>query len=44
MEEKLHGNFCPENLSSLIRRTKSTLGKLKSNMSSFETYWKQTGI
>ncbi|EMM87980.1 hypothetical protein LEP1GSC039_2809 [Leptospira santarosai str. 2000027870] len=40
MEEELHGNFCPENLSSLIRRTKSTLGKLKSNMSSFETYWK----
>ncbi|EMM76059.1 DDE family endonuclease [Leptospira santarosai str. 2000030832] len=37
-------NFCPENLSSLIRRTKSTLRKLKSSTSSFETYWKQAGI
>ncbi|WP_082288379.1 IS630 family transposase [Leptospira santarosai] len=37
-------NFCPENLSSLIQRTKSTLGKLKSNTSSFDTYWKQAGI
>ncbi|MDI7237152.1 hypothetical protein QMM95_13850, partial [Leptospira santarosai] len=37
-------NFCPENLSSLTQRTKSTLGKLKSNTSSFETYWKQVGI
>ncbi|MDI7184470.1 transposase [Leptospira santarosai] len=37
-------NFCPDNLSSLIQRTKSTLGKLQSNTSSFEVYWKQAGI
>ncbi|MDI7184005.1 transposase, partial [Leptospira santarosai] len=29
---------------SLILRTKSTLEKLKSNTSSFESYWKQAGI
>ncbi|EMO72664.1 transposase [Leptospira santarosai] len=36
-------NFCPENLSSLIQRTKSTLAKLKSNTSSFESYLRQAG-
>ncbi|EMO53308.1 hypothetical protein LEP1GSC172_1844 [Leptospira noguchii] len=28
----------------MIQRTKSTLGKLKSNTSSFESHWKQAGI
>ncbi|EMJ63267.1 hypothetical protein LEP1GSC051_2049 [Leptospira sp. P2653] len=37
-------NFCPENLSQLIQRTKSTLGILKSNTFSFDSYWKQAGV
>ncbi|OOV45812.1 DDE endonuclease [Leptospira borgpetersenii serovar Ballum] len=37
-------NFCPENLNSLIQRTKSTLGILKSNTISFDSYWRQAGI
>ncbi|EMO07906.1 DDE family endonuclease [Leptospira borgpetersenii str. Noumea 25] len=37
-------NFCPENLNSLIQRTKSTLGILKSNTISFDSYWRQAGV
>ncbi|EMN87895.1 DDE family endonuclease domain protein [Leptospira weilii str. UI 13098] len=37
-------NFCPENLSQLIQRTKSTLRILKSNTISFDSYWRQAGI
>ncbi|EMF82863.1 DDE family endonuclease domain protein [Leptospira weilii serovar Topaz str. LT2116] len=36
-------NFCPENLSQLIQRTKSTLGILKSDTVSFDSYWRQAG-
>ncbi|MDQ7245963.1 transposase, partial [Leptospira borgpetersenii] len=37
-------DFYPENLNSLIQRTKSTLGILKSNTISFDSYWRQAGI
>ncbi|EMN59059.1 hypothetical protein LEP1GSC090_2880 [Leptospira borgpetersenii serovar Javanica str. MK146] len=37
-------DFCPENLNSLIQRTKSTLGILKSNTISFDSYWRQAGV
>ncbi|EMF83150.1 DDE family endonuclease [Leptospira weilii serovar Topaz str. LT2116] len=37
-------NFCPQNLSQLIKRTKSSLGILKSNTISFDSYWRQAGI
>ncbi|EQA62714.1 hypothetical protein LEP1GSC062_2820 [Leptospira alexanderi serovar Manhao 3 str. L 60] len=44
LEENYMANFCPENLSQLIQRTKSTLGILKSNTISFDSYWRQAGI
>ncbi|EKR99175.1 hypothetical protein LEP1GSC125_3620 [Leptospira mayottensis 200901122] len=36
--------FSARDPSSLVKRAKSILGKLKSNTDSFESYWKRVGI